>query len=59
MTDGPNDDGGSFVRPVLSATLEEAVAKQNAKWPPSGLSPVELRTWIENEEDERMFGEGT
>jgi len=27
--------------------------------PPPGLSPQEMETWLENEEDERLFGENS
>ncbi len=52
---------GDPVPPVLVVMPDGSVARADElpKSPPPGLSPTELETWYENEEDERLFGEGT
>ena len=51
---------GEPVPPVLVVTPDGSVVRADElpKYPPPGLSPEELETWYENEEDERLFGEG-
>ncbi len=52
---------GDPVPPVLVVMPDGSVIRYDElpNTPPPGLSGTALETWLENEEDERLFGEDT